>query len=238
MKRIVLAGALALALSWSARAQADTPLTGAIELKLGGYKPEIDSESGLTGTPYKTSFGSKSLLLVELEMDYQLFQAFGSAAVAGSVGYGEVYGKGVFASGPQAGEVSSDSTSLQVLPLKLLGVYRFDVLARRLNIPFVPFAKAGLVLQLWRSTDGSGSVSVSYDNKHAQGYRTGFEGAVGLAFLLDWLDPALAKDFDLDLGINHSYIFAELQRDQIDGFGTPGFQFSDTMWTFGLALEY
>jgi hypothetical protein len=227
-----------LALLAGATAQAESPLTSALEFKLGDYQPQIDSEAGLTGKPYATTFGTRSILLFETEYDRQLFQSFGSLALAFSAGYGEIYGKGYYAAGPYAGQPSGDSTGLKVVPLKVLAVYRFDVLARRFDIPLVPILKAGLVYQLYQITRGDGSVAVDSSGQQGQGARAGYEGDIGLAFLLDWLDEPLAKDFDIDVGINHTYIFGEFRDEVIDGFGTPGLVFSDRLLMFGLALEF
>lgn len=234
LRGLLLLGSL---LAAPTAARAATPIDSAIELKLGSYLPEIDSEPGLTGAPYARAFGDKSILLFELEYERQLFQKFGSLAVGASVGYGEVYGKGTFATGAQTGQASGDSTALKVFPLKLLAIYRFDVLARRFDIPLVPFGKVGLVGQGFRITDGAGDVAVDSAGNKGQGVRLGWEAGAGLALQLDWFDTRLARDFDLDLGVNHTYLFAEWKRWGIDGFGSTGLRLSDSLWSFGLAVE-
>ena len=234
---LLLLGVLLLA----PRAQAATPISGVVELKLGGYKPGIDGEGGLSGSPYAASFGDRSLLLFQAEWERQLFQEFGSLAVGVSAGYGEIYGHGHLqpvAGGPaDAAPLSGDSTSLKVVPLKALLVYRFDVLARHLSIPLVPFAKGGLVYQLYRIEGGSGSTSDASGLK-GEGGRSGYEGDLGLALLLDVFDPQLAKDFDIDLGVNHTYFFAEMSFSKIDDFGSKQLRLGDRHLNFGLALEY
>lgn len=241
MIRATAALALSAALVAASPARAATPISGAVELKLGGYKPDIDGEGGLTGSPYAASFGDHSMLLFQAEWERQLFQAFGSLAVGVSAGYGELYGHGHLqptAGGPaDLAPLSGDSTSLKVIPLKALLVYRFDVLAQRLSIPLVPFAKGGLVYQLYRIEGGSGSTSDANGLK-GEGGRSGYEGDLGLALLLDVFDPQLAKDFDIDLGVNHTYFFAEMSWSKIDDFGSKQLRFGDRHLNFGLALEY
>jgi hypothetical protein len=237
MMRTLPAALCALAVGLAAPARAESPLTGALELKLGGYHPQIDSEPGLAFKPYSTYFGDHNILLFEAEYERQLWQTFGSVALGGSAGYGEIYGHGKYATGPQAGQNSTDLTALKVYPLKLLGVYRFDVLARRYDIPFVPFAKLGFVYQFYRVTNGSGDVATDSNGQKGEGGVPGWEGDLGMAFLLDWLDGDLARDFDIDLGVNHSYFFAEWRYASIDAFGGKSLVFSDKLWMFGLALE-
>jgi hypothetical protein len=239
MMNRVLPGLLtAAALGLATPAQAATPISGAFELQLSGYHPQVDSEPGLTGAPYHTAFGDKSMLLFEVEWQRQFFQKFGSLAGAIAAGYGELYGKGVFASD---GSVSSDNTALKVVPLKALLVYRFDVLARRWNVPLVPFGKFGLVYETYQVTNGSGDTSTS-GSSSGSGGRWGWEGDVGLALLLDWFDPNLAKDFDIDVGVNHSYFFAayrNMSASRDNPFAAPsGLRLNDKFWVFGLSIEY
>lgn len=234
----VLAAFVAVALLAPAPARADTPISGAFELKLSGYRPQIDAEPGLNGKPYATAFGDHNLLTLDLEWERQFFQRFGSLAGGLSAGYGEIYGHGVY---DATGTTSGDTTYLKVIPLKALLVYRFDVLARRMNIPLVPFAKGGLVYELYRIGNGAGDTA-SANGSSGQGGRWGWEGDLGLALMLDWFDEGLAKDFDIDLGVNHSYFFAEwtdMSACRDNPFAAPsGLRLSDKFWRFGLALEY
>jgi hypothetical protein len=243
-----LASLAALAVCFSgAAAHADTSISGVVELKFGGYLPQIDAETGIKNRitsgaisqgPYAAAFNNKHILLFQLEYDHEFFQAFGSLSGALSAGYGEIYGKGLLDSTLGA---SSDNTALKVWPLKLLAVYRFDVLSRRWNVPLVPFLKAGLVYELWRSSNGQGNTSTS-GLTTGQGGNWGWEGDLGLAFVLDWLDPNLAKDMDIDLGINHTYFFAEwtdMSPIRSNPFSQPDrIRLNDKFFDFGLAFEF
>lgn len=248
MNRFLLAlGTAALALA-ARPARAATSMNSVVELKLGSYFPQIDAESGIQSAiaagdiskgPYATAFGDKHILLFQLEYDHEFFQAFGSISGALSAGYGEVYGKGVFDS--DTSQASSDSTSLKVWPLKLLAVYRFDVLLQRWHIPFVPFVKGGLVCELWRISNGSGGTATA-DGRDGQGANWGWEGDIGLAFALDWLDSDLAQDMDIDLGINHTYLFGEwsdMSPIRKNPFSPPDrIRLNDKLFNFGLAFEF
>jgi len=247
MSRALAAVFAASVFVFSAPAWADTPISGVIELKLGGYFPQVDAETGIRNAiasgsaskgPYASAFADKHILLFQLEYDHEFFQAFGSLSAALSVGYGEVYGKGLFDSDSTS---SSDTTSLKVWPLKLLAVYRFDVLSRRWHVPLVPFIKGGLVYELWRISNGAGETASS-NGRTGEGGNWGWEGDVGLAFVLDWLDADLANDMDMDLGINHSYFFAEwsdMSPIRSNPFSQPNrIRLNDKFFDFGLAFEF
>jgi len=211
-----------------------TPRSGAVEIRLGGYKPALDAEAALEGgRPYAETFGGSSMLLVELEMQRFFYQGIGTAGVSVSLGYAEKY-----AAALTKGDVpSAERTGLHVLPIRVRGVYRFDYPAFRWGFPLVPYIKPGLVFTPWWSTKG-GEIETPELGGTGKGVRFGWEVAGGVAFLLDVLEPRLARDFDSDLGVNHSYLFAEYTYAKVNNFGGKGFDLSDGYWMFGLALDY
>ncbi|HZH04515.1 MAG TPA: MXAN_2562 family outer membrane beta-barrel protein, partial [Myxococcaceae bacterium] len=211
----------------------ESPRTSFLEIKFGSFRPRIDREFGDGPGPYAQFFGDRSMLMAEIEYDRQFFQAFGSAALGLSVAYAEVYAPTTFAS---SGEASGERAGFRVIPLKLLAVYRFDVLAQRARIPLVPYAKASLQYVPWKAmkatgTECSGDVCGS-------GARWGYGGALGVALQLDFLDGRMARDFDAGVGVNHSYFFAEYNASQVTNFGDPGLNLSGRYWLFGLGLEF
>ncbi|MCI0573932.1 MAG: MXAN_2562 family outer membrane beta-barrel protein [Myxococcaceae bacterium] len=236
----VVAGLACLLMATAASAQVmvvtgdstQSPRTSMLELKLGSYLPMIDSEPGLTGTPFASTFGAGGILLFELEYNWQFFQDFGSAALGFSAGYGEKFGD---AKAVGTGEVAG-STGMRVFPLRLLGVYRFDVLAMKFGVPLVPYGKLGLVGIPWSVVKGS-SIE-TFDGQKGQGFRYGYQGVAGLALQLDFLAPRMARDFDSSLGVNHSYLFGEYTWANVDNFGSPGLNFSGRYLMFGLGLEF
>ena len=209
-----------------------SPRTSAFELRLGGFKPLIDREASLTGHPYEEVFGAGAMLLAEIELERQLWQRFGSVAVGASVGYAEKYG----AARDSAGNPASERTALKVAPLKLLGIYRFDYAALRWNIPLVPYVKAGLAYTPWWTTKGGQLEFV--DGKRSAGGQWGYVGTLGLSLQLDFFEPRLARDFASDMGVNHSYLFAEYVYQDVNDFGAAGPDMSSRHWMFGLTLEY
>ena len=213
------------------------PRTLTLEFKLGPYKPLIDREAALTGKPYETIFGNSSMLLFEFEIDRIFWQKFGTLAVGGSVGYAAKTGNALIAPGnPGEGTPSGDTTTLRVIPVRLLLVYRFDVGAIRSGIPFVPYAKTGLVFEPWWATKAG---SLEYANgKRALGAKWGWDITGGISLMLDFLEPRLAKDFSNDIGISHSYLFAEYTYANVNNFGSKGLDLSSRHWMFGFSVDY
>ncbi len=210
--------------------------TSALEIKLGGYKPRME---GVGLESYNTTFGAGAILLFELEFDWQFFQKYGSFGVGFSAGYGEKYGATFLAS--DTTQVAEERASVHVIPMKLLAVYRGDYMALRWNVPLVPYVKGGLAFVPWWYGKGASSVEYSEDGTRWAGGKWGLTLTLGLSLMLDVLDPRLARDFDTDAGVNHSYLFAEwnLMSARAQLFGTSsGLDFSSQYWMFGLALEF
>lgn len=207
----------------------------ALEFKLGGFRPLIGE--GLSSDPYEATFGTGSMLLFEVELDRYFYQGIGAAGIGFSIGYAEKYGRAtvIDGSGNPTGE-ASEATGLMVLPMRLHALYRFDWAALKYNIPLVPYVKAGLAFTPWWSTKG-GEIEES-NGVRAMGGKLGYAGTLGLSLMLDVFEPRLARDFDSDLGVNHSYLFAEFSYADVNNFGRGGINLSSRHWMFGLALEF
>jgi hypothetical protein len=241
---VAAAAALSLGAAGAARAQGapgtverapgevGTERTTGVEVKLGGFKPLIDREPGVGGAPYATTFGDKPMLLFEVSGERQLFQAFGTAGVGVSAGYAEKFAPATL----QSGELAAESTGLRLVPLWLFGVYRFDYAAHVWGIPLVPYAKAGLRTTVWWSTKGT-ALETGSGGKAAIGAQLGWGFGAGLSLLLDVFEPRLARDFDTDVGVNHSYLFAEWNFADVNNFYTGGMDLSGRYFTFGIAFE-
>ena len=48
----------------------------------------------------------------------------------------------------------------------------------------------------------------------------------------------LAKDFSNDIGISHSYLFAEYTYANVNNFGRKGLDLSSRHWMFGFSVDY
>lgn len=240
MTRAVALGAAAFLTALPGQAQdasnapMQSPRTGAVEFKLGGFKPRIDEESGLGGkTPFEDTFQSNSMLLFELEIERFLYKGIGTAGLGFSAGYAEKYGNAVVT---ETGANAAEKTALKVVPLRLNLFYKFDYAAFKWGIPLVPYVKGGLVYTPWWVNKGD-ETEVANGNT-ASGGKWGYGLTGGVAFLLDVLEPRFARDFDTDVGINHSYIFAEYSYSEVNNFGGAGFNLGSRHWMFGLALDY
>lgn len=232
------AGALVAVGLASHGARAESPRDMEIEIHGGSYSPDVDSAvSG--GTPWKDTFGSSSLTLFRMHIDYELWQEFGTLAVGGGFGYGWVDGKAL----SNEGEKTEDEVGFNLVPLTLSVVYRWDWAAVNYNVPFVPYVKAGLTAGLWWATDAKDSISNARDadgNAHeGAGLTLGWHVSVGLQFLLDIFSSSMATGFDGEAGVNNSYIFAEFTHTGLDDFGSDSsLDLSDDALSFGLAFEF
>ncbi|MDD5307831.1 MAG: MXAN_2562 family outer membrane beta-barrel protein [Deltaproteobacteria bacterium] len=221
----------ALTLPLAASAYVPSQQNGAFELKFGPYTPNVDEEPGLKKSgskPYHDTLGNDWMFLTVLELDWQIVHMWGmSLGVGGSAGFMQTYAK---AKTPE-GVPSSDYTVLNVIPFAILAVLRVDALADELNIPFVPYFKAGINWYLWWVLAGGDTVD--------KGATPGWQLSPGLMFRLDSFDPMSARTFDNEVGVNHSYIFGEFTWATVEGFGQGGFMYlSDTTFLIGLALEF
>ena len=258
--RLALAGALALVTAGAARgARAQMPGSRsavgiedetpgryrspqhfAVELRFGPYVPDIDSEfSSMNGvparTPYRDYFGSSGHLMSQLEFDYELYHRFGTAGVGVQAGYFQVSGTAPTLTGTPSG----DKSTLRVVPIALLAVYRFDYFLERRNIPLVPFVKLGLNWAYWRNTDGNGQIATSDAGGTGSGGTFGWEAAGGLALVLDMFDPDAARDFDSDLGVNHTALLIQFVHADISGLGQADrLHVGDNTWSAGLLVQF
>lgn len=241
----------------------------AVELKFGPYSPNIDASPGLNGkTPFADLFPpdpGKSRppgkLLTQVEFDYQFWRAwYGNFGVGSTAGfYRRTTHSFAFNNDPTTGLPtactsgaggdcvrSGDQTALNIVPLSMLAVYRFDYLARRWKIPFVPYFKIGIAYYIWWIENGGGFLSIAqYTPPGATQSQGGWGGTFGWvmnpggAFLLDILDPSAAKTIDAELGINHTYLFCEFHYADVTGLGAPNkMNLSDTTLNAGIAFEF
>jgi hypothetical protein len=181
--------------------------------------------------------------MVRGEFDYQIWRGFGSVGVGIAGGYyrnsaNALLDNSADGTPSTSEELSAGKTAITLVPLSVLAVYRFDVLAERFAIPVVPFAKFGLGYTLWWIEKSDGSLA-NVDGDEAMGGSLGLQINLGLALQLDVFEPTAAKNLDNDIGINHTYLFFEFWYQQADGFGSDKkLDVGDTTWQGGLAFEF
>lgn len=230
-----------LALSGAAFAQVqyeESPQNVAVELRVGPYYVnKIDSEFSGDG-PYQSLFDGDPAWTFGLELDWQIWHGFGSIGVFGNASWGFFSGKGWDV---EENTLSADETTLSLVPVALGAVYRFDVLAKRWNVPIVLALKLGLSYTFWWVKNGVEEVTdASLGGSSYPGYggTWGLHWGASLHFLLDFFEPHTAKIFDNEIGVNNSYLFVEYVGYWSNDFG------SDASWdlshngvVFGLAFE-
>ena len=214
-RALVLAVAVAAALP--ARAQLSPAVVtlgssgrwGSFDVGMQRYRPNIDAEFATAPGPYETMFGSGDGWMLRLGLARALYTKVGSVEVGVRSGWFQDTGKGLTA----AGQPSTEDTKFKMIPTSLAVTYRFDWPTERYSIPFAPYARLALERYNWWITDGSG-------NTVEKGATNGWSWSLGLAFLLDFLDPSLAREFDRDSGVNHTYVFFDVTKSSVDDFGS------------------
>jgi hypothetical protein len=217
----------------------------ALELRFGLYMPNVDSEiTGPGPRPNSLIFGNSRRPMWQVEFDWEILQRFGTLAVGASVGYWKENSSACYRAELQASngtncKPSGDNTSLRLIPFAALLVYRMDEAAKRWKIPLVPYGKIGLNYTIWTVNDGNGQVPNYPGGGHGQGGTAGWQAAAGLALQLDFIDPAAAREFDADSGVNHTYAFFEVTH--VDGAGlyrSNVLRVGDNTWFAGLMFEF
>ncbi len=179
---IALASSSARAQDFEARAPSVSHW--AVLLSASAYRPAIDSEPGLTGTPYRDLFGDSQLPLVRLEVQRALWSgAFGAISLGAAVGRWHIDGHARLAGSESE---AADAVSFEVRPVSALVALRGDFLESA-GIPFAPFVKAGYGFAYWRSGVG--------------GWARGIEYTGGLQLVLDDLEELSATALESRFGI-------------------------------------
>jgi len=252
MKRClaITVASAALAVSGTAHAlELGTPATEhpyrsaqhfALELRFSPYKPQIDEEPGLKGTPYANTFGSSRRLMVAAELDWQTLRIpnIGTLGPGVGVGYTSMSADALTTSGRPSG----DTTSLAIYPFWAVAVLRGDALWRNFGFPLVPYAKAGLGYAVW-SASNTGGTSEAKDSTGAlvsgKGGSWGTQLALGVSFALDAIDRGASRNMDNATGINGSYVFFEAYWLSLNGLGqSNALRVGSNTWAMGLAFEF
>lgn len=236
------ASALALValVALPAPADAASPITASLDLRAGSYLPGIDREFKDTNkaTPYKDVFGTSGGWQYGLAADFRaLHGVLGELSFGGSAAYWAKDGKSL----SQSGDKTSDTTTLTIIPLTLDVGWRFDLLAQRWNIPLIPYVKTGLAYAVWSVDNGVGKTATSTKggkSTEGAGGTGGFHATAGLRLLLDVFEPQAARSFDIEMGVNHSYLFAEYRLWSLNDFGSKtSIDLSDEVLYFGVAFD-
>jgi hypothetical protein len=163
-----------------------------LELRIGPYQPRFEEFDPL--------LGDDDGLLLSLELDVIGFRLDDILYLSGGglIGWADYGGNAI----DSDGTATSEETELEVIPLGLFAVLRFDALARKLGIPFILTGKLGYMW--WHHSTETGGT------ERASGWSLGLGYAGQIALDLDSLDRAQARVMDEEWGINHSFLFLEL----------------------------
>jgi len=143
--------------------------------------------------------------------------------------------------------ISGDSDQLNVVPLALMLVYRFDVLSKRYHIPLIPYMKVGFAYYVWWFGSSSTStaqfeVQVDKDKTETRSAAGGSMGIVlhpGISLDLSAIDSRAAHVIDQEIGLNRVAAFVELDAAIVNGFGIGrAMNLSDTFVSAGLSFEF
>ncbi|MFT5432693.1 MAG: outer membrane protein W [Myxococcota bacterium] len=217
----------------------ESPQTMQIEFKFGPYTPNIDQSGG--GDTYATIF-QDPMFMFRTQLDFQVYRGIGTIGIGGEIGIATVDGASSLDANNFSG--SSDTTTFWMVPLALTVSYNFDYLATRYDIPIVPYVQAGLDYYLWWFTDDTGATSSAPDvaagkNRPGVGGTYGWHATVGLKILLDVFAPQMAQTFDIEIGVNNSYIFAQLLYASVNDFGKEGsWDLGELTGLYGIAFEF
>lgn len=223
-------------LLFARQAHAVSPQTASAELRISSYKPGIDKPFGGTG-PYSKIIGDGDFTF-GATVDWRIWHAFGEIALGIGAGRWSHEGTALL----QSGATSNDKTRLTIVPISFDAVYRLDVFSERYEFPVVPYAKLSVMYGIWWMRDGVENLS-RYTNSSgktitALGGTGGLSGTIGLRLLLDVFEPGAARSFDIEMGVNHSYLFMDYQQLWMNDFGSKNsINLSDGLLSFGLAFD-
>lgn len=235
-----------------------SPRNFGLELRVGPYRPMIDTETGVKqAKPFEKFFSNVYQPYLEVGFEWLLYKGFGTVGLNGSVGISwgsaavfDPDGNRVSnttSSTPSSTSSTTSSTTATtaasstnstfwVVPLRLDVVYRFDYLLQRYRVPVVPYVRAGVDYFIWFITQPSGDLAVSGGDT-AVGGRFGFHVGVGLQLELNFIDPVAARTFDVEVGVNHTFLFIEWNSSWV-GIVSDGLNLSDHMIRAGLMFQF
>jgi hypothetical protein len=214
-----------------------TPQRFAFELRFGPYLPEIDSEFDGARHPYRDFYGGGARLITQTEFDYELTHRIGTVAVGAGIGYFSASATSPVGNG--TGLPSIDQSTLKIIPISVSAIYRFDYFLETRRFPLVPYGKLGLDWAYWQITDGNDEIATDGMGGTGRGGTLGWHAAVGVSFALDFIDPDAARDFDADLGVNHTSLIFQLTHADISGLGlSDRLRVGDTNWSLGLMFQF
>jgi hypothetical protein len=209
----------------------ESPRRWNFELRLGPYYPDTDTEftdRGQAARPFAEVFGTHQGLMSGLEIDRHVSHRGGTWAIGVGAAY---YSATAAALSADQTTRTGGQTSLRLVPLTVLAVYRADLLRTRYGWPLIPYAKLGLGAGLWWLGDTSQASATA-------GVTFGWNAAAGVSLDLAVVDAEAVRTMDQETGVNQFAIFFEVLHSALDGFGASSvLRVGDTTWIAGLMME-
>jgi hypothetical protein len=244
MRRLLLgllaAAALPAAAQVPVAVNQESPRWGSFQVSISPYSPNIDSEFGGTAYPYGEAFGSSRPLMVQGIFNRSAWvESYGSLDIGFGLGYWQNDGVAIY----KAGGVTQTGgkTSLSVLPLTLSLGYRLDLFWRWWGVPFAPYVRGQIMDYIWWSSGQNGTSTYLTNGTvyRASGATFGYSGTLGLALVLDFFDPTLARQMDYDVGINSTMLFFDFTKGSVNDFGSKNsWQLAAGYWQWSIGLLF
>jgi hypothetical protein len=194
------------------------------EIRFGPYWPHVDDDYPSPG-PYEEFFGTKPRFYFGLEADYLPIYIPYVLSLGPGFGWGFTKSSGEARLQSNFDETAEGSdTSLTVFPMHLSAVARIDGPLRELDIPIVPYIKAGFGFAVWRSGGGT---------EEPSGTSGGLHMAVGGSIALNAFDPQTAMAMREDTGIRYAHLWGEWMWNDM----STGLNVGTSTAIFGLGLE-
>lgn len=233
-----------------------------LELKLGPYVPDIDSEFDLgdgEAGPVERMFGDGPFLLGGITLDRYLLHPFGQLGVSASLGFltrsanaFAVNNAGMTVDQDQNGRPDraiGNTTTLRLFPASLGVVYRFTEIDDRFRIPLVPYGRVGLSYYYWWITRPSGGTAEAptpdcpdlegCEGEPGRGGSLGWQATAGIAVRAERIDPGAEQSLRNELGIEHAGLIFEYTYAVVDGFGSDEkLSVGDATWFGGINFEF
>lgn len=207
----------------------------ALEVRVAPYRPQVDDEPGLRGTPFKDNFGDSARVYIGFEFDWQMWRIPGIGTLGPAYSLGRVSMSRD--SRTITGRPSGDNYTLLIYPMYLAAVLRVDTLWRNFGIPLMPYGKAGPALALWEADNALGTSRAN--GVKGSGISLGYDLAFGGTFPLDFFDRGASRGMDSTTGINTTSLYFEFMMLGLNGFGDANtFRVGTNTWSAGMTFEF
>jgi len=225
---IAALAAVALAAAAPARG-ADTKPWGSLQLGAGPYSPNIDSEFA-SASPYRDVFGGSPAAMFRLQLSRALWTGSGTLELGFRTGF---FSKSGHAVSSIDGSQTADRTSFNVVPTSIVVTYRADQLWDRLGIPLTPYASVAFERYNWWVT--------KQDKWTESGATNGYSGTLGMALVLNAVDPSAAREIEHEVGIHATSLYFDVTWAKVNDFGSKkSWDLSENrlFWSTGLLLVF